>query len=447
MNNQRRQTKRKIIKEPKTEPVLSRKTFSVRNLLALTVGLGGIVTLVNNQILRAVVVATREVAVQNVLGTLGITDLGINGGTRHVGNHGVTTAPGVLSVTERVILGSGLGEPDITTISAEVTRLKSLSDVLLDDDSATSGVNEPSTGLHLRDEILVEQTAGLLVQGAVNGDNVTLSEHLLEVIDTTATNLLLGLRAQGLVIVVQKLLAVEGLETAQDTLTDTADSDGTDDLALKIILVLGDRSNVPLTALDLLVGRDEVTDQSQDGHDNVLSDGDDVGAGDLSNGDTTVGGVGSVQVNVIGTDTSSDSELEVLGLGQTLSSEVTGVEATKSYVSWICLRQACNMNMENLRSGDDNLSVDKLLVEGGVLALLVGGGHESVTGILEPLANTKLVLGGTEKTRLLLGVLTTLFKTKSVINISFGAVEFHPKRITYVVEDQKNLTLKIGRCG
>lgn len=48
------------------------------------------------------------------------------------------------------------------------------------------------------------------------------------------------------------------------------------------------------------------------------------------------------------------------------------------------------------RSGDDDLGVNKLLVEGGVLALLVGGGHQSVAGILEPLANTKLVLGGTE---------------------------------------------------
>ena len=362
----------------------------------------------NNQILRAVVVTTGEVAVQNVLGTGSVADLSINGGTRHVGNHGVTTAPWVLSVTERVVLGSGLGEPDITTVTAEVTRLKSISNILLNDDSATSSVNEPSTRLHLRDKILVEETAGFLVQGAVNSDNVTLSKHLLEAINTTATDLLLGLGAQGLVVVVQKLLAVEGLETAQDTLTDTANSDGTDDLALEIVLVLSDGSNVPLATLDLLVGRDEVTDQSQDGHNDVLSDGDDVGTGDLGNGDTAVGGVGGVQVNVVGTDTSSDSELEVLGLSQTLSGEVTGVEAKNSYVSWNCLRQSLELKMEHLRSGDDNLGVDKLLVEGGVLTLLVGSGDESVTGILEPLANTKLVLGGTEKTRLLLGVLTTL---------------------------------------
>ena len=75
------------------------------------------------------------------------------------------------------------------------------------------------------------------------------------------------------------------------------------------------------------MGRDEVADQVEDGHDNVLGDGDDVAAGNFGNGDTTVGLVGSVQVDVVRANTSSDSDLEVLGLGQTLSAEVTGVEA------------------------------------------------------------------------------------------------------------------------
>lgn len=65
--------------------------------------------------------------------------------------------------------------------------------------------------------------------------------------------------------------------------------------------------------------------------------------------------------------------------------------------------------MENERSGDDDLSVDELLVKGGVLALLVGGGYQGVTLVLEPLADAELVLGGTEQLRLLLGVLTTLY--------------------------------------
>lgn len=164
------------------------------------------------------------------------------------------------------------------------------------------------------------------MQGAVDGDNVTLSKHLLEVVDTAAANLLLNLRGEGLVVIVEELLAVEGLETAEDTLTNTANGDGTDNLALEVELVLGDSSNVPLTVADLLVGRDEVADQGEDGHDNVLSDGDDVAASDLSDGDTTVGLVGGVEVNVVRANTSSDGNLEVLGLGQTLSGQVTGVE-------------------------------------------------------------------------------------------------------------------------
>lgn len=60
------------------------------------------------------------------------------------------------------------------------------------------------------------------------------------------------------------------------------------------------------------------------------------------------------------------------------------------------------------RSSNDNLSVDQLLVKGGVLALLVGGGHQGVALVLEPLADAELILGGTQQTGLLLGVLTTL---------------------------------------
>ena len=132
-------------KKPHKSSALAVKLFPFypSNLLALAVSLGGILTLVDNQILRAVVLTTGEVRVQDVLGTLGVADLGVDGGTRHVGDHGVTTAPGVLGVAERVILRSGLGEPNITTVATELTGLQSLGDVLLDDDGATGRVNEP----------------------------------------------------------------------------------------------------------------------------------------------------------------------------------------------------------------------------------------------------------------------------------------------------------------
>lgn len=183
------------------------------------------------------------------------------------------------------------------------------------------------TLLHLGDQVLVEEAAGLLVQRAVDGDNVTLCQHLLQVLNTPAANLLLLLGAQGLVIKVQELLAVECLESAQDTLADTANSDCADDLVLEVILVLGNSSDVPVTSGNLLVCGDEVADKDEDGHDDVLSDGDDIGASDLSDGDAAIGLVGCVKVDVVGTDTGCDGNLEVLCLCEALSSEVAGVEA------------------------------------------------------------------------------------------------------------------------
>ena len=51
-----------------------------------------------------------------------------------------------------------------------------------------------------------------------------------------------------------------------------------------------------------------------------------------------------------------------------------------------------------IRCGNDDLSVDQLLVKLGVLALLVGRGYEGVALVLEPLADAELVLRGTEQT-------------------------------------------------
>ncbi len=115
------------------------------NLLALTVRLGGVVTGVDNQVLRLVIEAAGVVAVQNGLDTVGVANLSVDGGTRHVRNRCVTATPGVLSVAERVVLGGRLREPDVTTVATEVAGLESLGNILLDNDSTTGSVDEPST--------------------------------------------------------------------------------------------------------------------------------------------------------------------------------------------------------------------------------------------------------------------------------------------------------------
>lgn len=313
---------------------------------ALTVSLGGIVSLVADQVLWSVVLASTEVLVQNGLGASGVAGLCIDGGTRHVRHHGVTTSPGrVRGVSEWVFLGCGLWEPHITSVSTELARLEGLGNILLDDNGTTCRVDEPRTCeavsewsissrllfpvrtlLHLADELLVEETASLLVEWAVDGDHITLCQHILELVYSSAANLLLHLGRKWLVVVVEELLAVKCLESAQNTLTNTAHSNGTDRLSLQVVLVLGNSGNVPVTRSDLLVSWNKVADQHENGHDDMFSDGHDVGARDLSNGNTAVGLVGSVEVDVIGTDTRSDGQLQVLGLGETLRSQVTGVE-------------------------------------------------------------------------------------------------------------------------
>lgn len=68
----------------------------------------------------------------------------------------------------------------------------------------------------------------------------------------------------------------------------------------------------------------------------------------------------------------------------------------------------CSGGIESLRGGDDDFSINKFLVEGGALTVLVRGGHQGVTLLLEPLAETKLIFGGSEQKGLLLGVDTAL---------------------------------------
>ena len=85
----------------------------------------------------------REVRLQNGLGSVGVSLLCIEGGTGHVRNHGVSAAEGVLGVAEGMILGCWLREPDVSSVTAEVAALEGLSNILLDDDCASGGIDEP----------------------------------------------------------------------------------------------------------------------------------------------------------------------------------------------------------------------------------------------------------------------------------------------------------------
>lgn len=153
------------------------------------------------------------------------------------------------------------------------------------------------------------------MQWAVDGDDIGLGEHLLEALNSSATNFLGSFRGEGLVIEVEEFLAVEGHETSQDTFTDTSNTNGGNNFAFNIERVLGDGSNVPFTTGNHLVGRNKVADKSEHGENDVLGNGLDVGSGDFGNEDVVL--IGGGQVDMVGT--------------LRISQSATGVEGEESY--------------------------------------------------------------------------------------------------------------------
>lgn len=264
----------------------------------------------------------------------------------------VAVAVGGTHVAPGVVGRSGLDVPDVTTVPGKVAGLESVDNSLAVADGATGSVDEPDTLLHLLDGVGVDEAASRLVERAVDGDDVAAREELVEGVDALGRDSLGSLSGDVVVVEPEELLAVEGLEALEDTVADTATADGTDDLALEVIGVTGDLGDVPLVVDDLLMGGDEVADEDEHGHDDVLGNRDDIGAGDLSDSDLAL--VGSVEVDVVGTDTGGDTELEVLGLVDQVGGEVAGVEG----------------------GGDEDLGVDNVLLELGVGALLVVGNDD-----------------------------------------------------------------------
>lgn len=150
---------------------------------------------------------------------------------------------------------------------------------------------------------------------AIDGDDIALPKHLLKVCYTATADFLLLFWGKGLVVVVEKLLAVEGLEAAKNTLANASDGDSSDHLALEVKLVFGRLCNIPPSLLDHLVGRDEIPNEDQDGHDDVLGYGHDVRTSNLGDGDAAIGLVGGIQVDMIRANAGGDGKLELLGLG------------------------------------------------------------------------------------------------------------------------------------
>lgn len=112
-------------------------------LVPLPVSLGRVVPILDDQVLRPVVISPGKVRLQDVLGALSVPRLCIQRSARHMWYHSVASTLGVGCIAERVLLGRRLREPDITTVAAEVARFQGFRDVLFDNNGTASGVDEP----------------------------------------------------------------------------------------------------------------------------------------------------------------------------------------------------------------------------------------------------------------------------------------------------------------
>lgn len=199
-----------------------------------------------------------------------------------------------------------------SSVTSEMARLQSLLDGIAVTNGASSSVDQPRTRLHLADEFFVEETTSLLVERAVDGDDITLREHVFKLLHSSSLDSLGRLRGEVSVIEPQKLLAFEGLQSLQDSVSDPTTAYGTDNLTLEVKGVTSDVGNVPVIGLDLLMSWNKVANQKQDGHYHMFGNRHDVGAGNLSNSDLPL--VGSFKVNVVRSNTSGYTKFELRSL-------------------------------------------------------------------------------------------------------------------------------------
>jgi hypothetical protein len=303
-----------------------------------------------------------------------------------VRHHAVASPERVLDRSPDVVGGCRLDVPDVTRVAVQLARLNGRSDIVLVADGTTRGVYEPCSLLEVLEKFSVDESTGTFVEGAVDSDDIALRDELLEVNDAASVDGLGGSFRERSIVVVEEFFAVKWSQTLKDTVTDTASTDGTDNLALQVKGVASDVRDLPVTTFDHLVGRNKVPDEEEDGHDNVLSNGHDIGAGDFQNLDFVLDS--GVEVNVVRADTSCDTELQVLGLLDQVSCEVPRVEGRS----------------------DQDLSINDVLLEVTLRTLL--GVRDNIFESLrfEVLADTELVLDRTKETRLFLGGITTFVK-------------------------------------
>lgn len=145
----------------------------------------------------------------------------------------------------------------------------------------------------------------------------------------------------------------------------------------------------------------EVPDEEKDVHHDVLSDRHDVGSGDFEDLNLMLNS--GVEVDVIGPDTSGNTDLEVLRLLEELSGKVAGMEGSGD--------QDFRLKIMNVRRSDSATKfithIGDVLLEEAVGTFLVVADEEFVPLRFEILTQAELILEGAKKAGFLFGCSTS----------------------------------------
>ena len=121
-----------------------------------------------------------QIVIDDLLDTIGVSDLGAEGCPRVVRYHPVTTTQGVLHSPSWVVAGNRLDVPDIPGVPPELTAPYSSGDCVFITDRATSGVHQPCTPLEMLERLGIDQPTGTLVKWSVDGNDVAPGHEFLE---------------------------------------------------------------------------------------------------------------------------------------------------------------------------------------------------------------------------------------------------------------------------
>ena len=124
-----------------------------------------------------------EVVLKDLLGASGITSLSVEGSSRIVRDHAVSSAERVLHGTPGMILGCRLDIPDIAGVASELSTLQSIGDSKFVTDGSTGSVNEPCSRLELTQELCVDEIASAFVEGSIDSNDIAFRNEFLDGLD------------------------------------------------------------------------------------------------------------------------------------------------------------------------------------------------------------------------------------------------------------------------